>query len=190
LSGNQVITTGHLEMQKVSFQNTGFAGTEYKGFIWKVLDDNVPVTGPLSFKSQQTSPSTCVNQTSASTCASAKCTRVPSASVAGDGKTAMGTVVYDEAYGINVSLPIPTRVGYEFIGRYSTFSSTDLPPTANPPSGRITETTLMTTASNHILYPRWKEKQKFPAFALNVAVNGGCKKVPGAPSGNGRQRIG
>ncbi|GHV21742.1 hypothetical protein FACS1894176_05800 [Bacteroidia bacterium] len=89
-----------------------------------------------------------------------------------------------------MSLPTPTRVGYEFLGRYTTASSIDLPATANPPAGRITETTIMTTANNHTLYPRWKEKQKYDAFALNVAVKGGCKNVPGAPSGNGRQRIG
>ncbi|GHV21745.1 hypothetical protein FACS1894176_05790 [Bacteroidia bacterium] len=29
LSGNQVITTGHLEMQNISLQNTGYAGTVY-----------------------------------------------------------------------------------------------------------------------------------------------------------------
>ncbi|MDR0859991.1 MAG: InlB B-repeat-containing protein [Candidatus Peribacteria bacterium] len=122
LSGTQVITTGHLEMQNISLQNTGYAGIEYKGFIRKVLNDNVPVVGTLRFVSLQNSPSTCVNQTSAATCASAKCSW-SSTSVAGDGKTATKTVVYDEKYD---GLPIPTRVGYEFIGRYTTSSNTDL----------------------------------------------------------------
>ncbi|MDR0859990.1 MAG: hypothetical protein LBO09_03230 [Candidatus Peribacteria bacterium] len=39
----------------------------------------------------------------------------------------------------------------------------------------------MTTANNHTLYPRWKEKNKRPAAAFSMTVRGQCKRRPGAP---------
>lgn len=52
-------------------------------------------------------------------------------------------VTYDTTYGI---LPIPNRDGYEFLGWY----------TAPSEGGRCDESTIVTTASNHTLYARWK----------------------------------
>ena len=55
----------------------------------------------------------------------------------------MNPVKYGSAYG---TLPVPVRVGYTFLGWF----------TAQENGERITETTLVSTASAHTLYAQWK----------------------------------
>jgi uncharacterized repeat protein (TIGR02543 family) len=68
------------------------------------------------------------------------------------------TVTYDDKYG---ELPIPTRIGYTFLGWYDT-----------PIGGtNITNETMVTTAANHTLYARWTAIEYTITYNLSGGTN-------------------
>ena len=74
----------------------------------------------------------------------------------GSVSTSTKAVVYESAYG---TLPIPTRTGYTFAGWYTEASG----------GSQITETTIVTTASNHTLYAHWNAN----TYTVTFDANGG-----------------
>ncbi len=71
------------------------------------------------------------------------------------------TVTFDAAYG---TLPNPTREGYTFDGWYTAVSG----------GSKVTETTMVKTASNHTLYAHWTAN----TYTIHYDANGGT----GAPA--------
>ena len=82
----------------------------------------------------------------------------------GSGANFTRTIAYGSTY---TKVDKPARTGYDFIGWY----------TAKTGGNQVTETTKMTTASNHTVYARWSPKTFTVYFNSNGGSSVSSKKV-------------